>query len=87
MDLVASLLLDPAASLAAPVLRRVVLPCGLVAVALAGVLVQLDDAVVVASVSLVGVALLVASSSDVIVVAVSLMKSSNVLQAEILDAG
>ncbi len=87
MGLVAFLPLDPAASLAAPMLRRVILPCGLVAVALAGVLVPVDNAVVEAGVSLVGIAILMASLSDVIVVAMSLMKSSMVLQAEILDAG
>ncbi len=55
--------------------------------ALAGVSVPVDDAVVKAGVSLVGIAFSMASSSDIIVVAVSLMKSSMVLQAEILDAG
>ncbi len=54
---------------------------------MAGVLVPVDNAVVEAGVSLVGIAILMASLSDVIVVAVSLMKSSMVLQAEILDAG
>ncbi len=56
---------------------------GAVAVALAGALLPLADAVILAGVGAVGVVVAVALSSDVIVVVVSFTKRSINLQAEI----
>jgi hypothetical protein len=61
----------------------VALAPGAMAVALAGALLLLVDAVVLAGVGAVGVIVMVALSSDIIIVVVSLTKSSADLQAEI----